>query len=125
MCLGPRGRKATLKLNVSMFVSVDLRAHSTPPSSFEATLTEAVFYDDVPNETLPPTKLIPTRTIIVLLARSHASHSYPQASGEILQDFTRFCKHIKDSKERLFIVTQTYNMHIFGETPFVKLQNDT
>ena len=34
-------------------------------------------------------------------------------------------KHIKGSKERLFIMTQTHNMQIFGVIPFVKLQNDT
>ena len=31
----------------------------------------------------------------------------------------------KCSKERLFIMTQTHNMQIFGEIPFVKPQNDT
>ena len=34
-------------------------------------------------------------------------------------------KHIKDSKERLFIRTQTHNLQIFGVIPFVKLQNNT
>ena len=34
-------------------------------------------------------------------------------------------KHIKGSKERLFIRTQTHSLHISGEIPFVKLQNDT
>ena len=34
-------------------------------------------------------------------------------------------KHMKGSKERLFIRTQTHNLQIFGVTPFVKLQNDT
>ena len=33
-------------------------------------------------------------------------------------------KHIKDSKEHLFIMTQTHNRHILGVIPFVKLQND-
>ena len=33
-------------------------------------------------------------------------------------------KHIKCSKERLFIMSQTHNLHIFGVIPFVKLQND-
>jgi len=31
----------------------------------------------------------------------------------------------KGSNERLFILTQTHTMHIFGEIPFVKPQNDT
>ena len=31
----------------------------------------------------------------------------------------------KGSNERLFILTPTHNMHIFGEIPFVKPQNDT
>ena len=34
-------------------------------------------------------------------------------------------KHMKGSKERLFIRTQTPNMQIFGKIPFAKLQNDT
>ena len=34
-------------------------------------------------------------------------------------------KHIKGSKERLFIMTQAHSLQIFGEIPFVKLQNDT
>ena len=34
-------------------------------------------------------------------------------------------KHIKDSKERLFIMTLTHSQQIFGVIPFVKLQNDT
>ena len=33
-------------------------------------------------------------------------------------------KHIKDSKERLFIMTQTHNLQIFGVIPFDELQND-
>ena len=31
-------------------------------------------------------------------------------------------KHMKGSKERLFIMTQTQNLHIFGVIPFVRLQ---
>ena len=31
----------------------------------------------------------------------------------------------KGSNERLFILTRTHSMHIFGEIPFMKLQNDT
>ena len=31
----------------------------------------------------------------------------------------------KGSKERLFIMTRTHSMQIFGEIPFVKPQNDT
>ena len=31
----------------------------------------------------------------------------------------------KGSKERLFIMTRTHNMQIFGENPIVKPQNDT
>ena len=34
-------------------------------------------------------------------------------------------KHIKLSKERLFLKTQTHNLQIFGVIPFIKLQNDT
>ena len=34
-------------------------------------------------------------------------------------------KHIKGSKERLFIITQSHSLQIFGVIPFVKLQNDT
>ena len=34
-------------------------------------------------------------------------------------------KHIKGSKERLFIMTQTHNLQIVRVIPFVKLQNDT
>ena len=34
-------------------------------------------------------------------------------------------KHTKGSKELLFIMTQTHNLHIFGVVPFVKLQNNT
>ena len=33
--------------------------------------------------------------------------------------------HIKSSKERLSIVTQTHNLQIFEVIPFVKLQNNT
>ena len=33
-------------------------------------------------------------------------------------------KHIKSSKERLFIMTQTHNLQIFGVIPFVKLINE-
>ena len=29
------------------------------------------------------------------------------------------------TKKRLFIMTQTHNLQIFGVIPFVKLQNDT
>ena len=31
----------------------------------------------------------------------------------------------KTTKKRLFIMTQTHNLQIFGEISFVKLQNDT
>ena len=31
----------------------------------------------------------------------------------------------KGSKERLFIMTRTHNMHIFGEIPLDMPQNDT
>ena len=31
-------------------------------------------------------------------------------------------KHIKGSKERLFIMTQTHSLQTFGVIPFVKLQ---
>ena len=31
----------------------------------------------------------------------------------------------KSSNESLFIVTRTHSMHIFGEIPFIKPQNDT
>ena len=34
-------------------------------------------------------------------------------------------KHINDLKERLFIVTYTHNLSVFGVIPFVKPQNDT
>ena len=34
-------------------------------------------------------------------------------------------QHIKVSKERLFIMTQTRSLQMFGVIPFVKLQNDT
>ena len=34
-------------------------------------------------------------------------------------------KHIKGSKERLFIITQTHNLQIFGVITFVKRQNCT
>ena len=34
-------------------------------------------------------------------------------------------KHIRGSNERLFIMTQTQNLHIFGEIPFFKPQNNT
>ena len=34
-------------------------------------------------------------------------------------------KHIKGSEERLFILTQTHNLQVFGVIPFVKLQNNT
>ena len=34
-------------------------------------------------------------------------------------------KHMKDSKERLFITTQTHNLQILGAISFVKLQNLT
>ena len=30
----------------------------------------------------------------------------------------------KGSNERLFILTRTHSMHIFGEIPFMKPQND-
>ena len=33
--------------------------------------------------------------------------------------------HAKDSKEGLFIMTQTYNLQILGVISFVKQQNDT
>ena len=31
----------------------------------------------------------------------------------------------KGSNKRLFILTQTHSMHIFGEIPFINPQNDT
>ena len=34
-------------------------------------------------------------------------------------------KHIKGSKEHLFVMTQTHSLHIFREIPFVKPQNNT
>ena len=34
-------------------------------------------------------------------------------------------EHIKGSRERLFIRTQTHNLQIFGVIPLFKLQNDT
>ena len=34
-------------------------------------------------------------------------------------------KHVNDSRERLFIMTETHSLHILGAVPFVKLQNDT
>ena len=38
-----------------------------------------------------------------------------------------FSRHpnTKRSNERLFILTRTHSMHIFGEIPFIKPQNDT
>ena len=33
-------------------------------------------------------------------------------------------KHMKGSKERLFIMTQTYNLQIFGVISFAKVQNN-
>ena len=39
--------------------------------------------------------------------------------------FSTGCKHNFFSKECLFIMMQTHNLHVFGETPFVKPQNDT
>ena len=33
--------------------------------------------------------------------------------------------HMKDSKERLFVMTQTHNRQISGVIPFIKRQNDT
>ena len=34
-------------------------------------------------------------------------------------------KHIKDSKERWFIMTRTHNLHIFGVIRLDKRRNDT
>jgi len=34
-------------------------------------------------------------------------------------------KNIKGLKERLFVMTQTPDLQIFGEIHFIKLQNDT
>ena len=34
-------------------------------------------------------------------------------------------EHVKGSKERLFIMTQTHSLHILEVIPFVKLQYDT
>ena len=38
---------------------------------------------------------------------------------------TTWSKHIKGSKECLFMRTQTHTLHIFRVIPFVKLQNNT
>ena len=37
----------------------------------------------------------------------------------------RESKHEKGQNERLFILTRTHSMQIFGGIPFTKLQNDT
>ena len=42
------------------------------------------------------------------------------ASAESLEIQTR-----KGSNERLFNLTRTHSVHIFGEIPFIKPQNDT
>ena len=47
------------------------------------------------------------------------SHTAPELWGQ-----NQAHKRFKASKERLFIMTQTQNLQIFGVTPFVKLQND-
>ena len=39
--------------------------------------------------------------------------------------FSSKSRHIKGSKEHLFILTQTHNLKMFGVIPFAKLQNDT
>ena len=51
-------------------------------------------------------------------------------SHRVFESFSIVCnnirsKHVKGSKERLFIRTQTHDLQIFGVIPFVKLQNDT
>ena len=53
--------------------------------------------------------------------------SFSEKSTVVVQGMLRFSrsKHIKRSKERLFITTQTYNLQFLGAIPFVKRQNDT
>ena len=42
--------------------------------------------------------------------------------GVVLKSYSQNrSKHIKGSKERLFIMTQTHSQQIFGVIPFVKL----
>ena len=47
-------------------------------------------------------------------------YPFSQATEQLLAS-----KQIKDSKQRLFIMRQTYHLQIVGVKPFVKLQNDT
>ena len=47
-----------------------------------------------------------------------------QRPARVRQKLRISSKHIKGSKERLFIVTQTHSLQMFGVIPFVKLQND-
>ena len=51
--------------------------------------------------------------------------SYYSAPLARLGIYGLWSKHIKGSKERLFIRTQAHNLQILVVIPFVKLQNDT
>ena len=57
-------------------------------------------------------------SVLAIFSEKHLSVSV------FLTDRTKFVsKHMKGSKERSFIVTQTHSLQIFGVIPFVKLQN--
>ena len=57
---------------------------------------------------------------------AHSEHRFPASSSkEGGLKLMLGSKHIKGSKERLFVMTQKHNLQTFGEIPFVKLQKTT
>ena len=53
----------------------------------------------------------------------HSGHG--EAELDVVTSCHREIQTQKGSNERLFILTRTHSMHIFGEIPLVKPQNDT
>ena len=52
-------------------------------------------------------------------------HSYLFCLSALGVVFVNVSKHIKGLRERLYIMTQTHSLQIFGVIPFVMPQNDT
>ena len=72
------------------------------------------------------------RYTIRMLSKTHYFYSWYAINTSVIFTPSLRIKSIyksiqtqKGPKQRLFIMTQTYNLHIYGAIPFVESQNDT
>ena len=90
--------------------SVTLLASSTPHLWSRASRSSAVWWTSIWRES--------PSTSETLCATSTPRERHVDNHSDRIQTQ-------KGSNERLFILTRTYSMQIFGEIPFIKPQNDT